>query len=385
MDFKLTPEQLAFRDSVRRFCEDKIAPYAEEADRKCEFPFEAFYEMGKFGLLGLHYPEQYGGQEADIITSVVAGEAMGYGGADGGLLLAWGAHTYLCGDTILKHGNDEQKKKYLPHLATGKMIGAMALTEPGAGSDAASIKTNAVRKDGKWILNGSKTFITNAPIADVMVVYAVTDPNAGYGGMSGFIVEKDAPGFSTGKPFHKMGMNSSQTSEVFFDNCEIPEENLLGMEGAGFMMILQTLEWDRSALLAPFIGSTEKAMKSCTRYAMERRQFNKPIADFQAVQRKLADMRIFKNAIKLLVYRVAWNKDQGRALNHLEAAVAKLYGADEGFRMAYEAVQIYGGYGYIHEYPVERAFRDSRLGTIGGGTSEVQKLIISRILAQEAK
>ncbi len=385
MDFELSPEQRAFRDTVVRFCEDKIAPHAEKADRTCEFSYEAFYEMGKFGLLGLHYPEEYGGQEADILTSVMAGEAMGLGGADGGLLLAWGAHTYLCGDTILKHGTDEQKKKYLPKIAKGEWIGAMALTEPGAGSDAASIKTSAAKKDGKWILNGSKTFITNAPIADVMVVYAVTDASAGYGGMSGFIVEKDAPGYSVGKPFHKMGMNSSQTSEVFFDNCEIPESNLLGMEGAGFMMILQTLEWDRSALMAPFIGSMEKSIRSCTRYTLERRQFNKPIADFQAVQRKLADMVIYRNAVRLLVYRVAWNKDQGRMLNHLEAAVAKLYAADEGFRMAYEAVQIYGGYGYIHEYPVERAFRDARLGSIGGGTSEVQKLIISKILAQEAK
>jgi butyryl-CoA dehydrogenase len=385
MDFKLSEEQLAFRDAVIRFCREKIEPFAEEADLKAEFPFEAWRRMGEFGLLGLHYPAKFGGQEADVLTSVIAGEAMGYGGADGGLLLAWGAHTYLCGDTILSHGNEEQKAKYLPKIASGEWIGCMGLTEPGAGSDAASIRTTAVKTDAGWLLNGTKMFITNGPIADVAVVYAVTDKSAGHGGVSGFIVEKGTPGFSSGKPMHKLGVRSSQTSELIFDNCEIPAENLLGVQGMGFLMALQTLEWDRSALLSPYIGSARRWLETCAKYSEERVQFGKPISEFQAIQHKLADLRIYYNASRLLVYRVAWNKDQGRPLNHLEASIAKLYMGDQGMQMASEAVQIHGGYGFIHEYPVERGFRDSKLGQIGGGTSEVQHMIISRMLSEEAR
>ncbi len=385
MDFILSAEQLAFRDTVERFCRERIAPFAEEADLKAEFSYEAWRRMGEFGLLGMHYPEEYGGQGADVLTSIVGGEAMGLGGADAGLLLAWGAHTYLCGDTILKHGSEEQKRRYLPKIATGEWIGCWALTEPGAGSDAASITTTAVRRDGGWVLNGAKMFITNGPICKVCVVNAVTDKSAGHGGISAFIVEAGTKGFFPGKPLHKMGVRSSQTSELVFEDCWIPEENLLGMEGMGFLMALQTLEWDRSALLAPFIGSAEYGLRMCVKYSLERRQFDKPIAEFQAVQHKLADMRVFINAFRLLVYRVAWNKDQGRPLNHLEASIAKLYGADMGFQISSEAVQIHGGYGYIHEYPVERALRDAKLGQIGGGTSEIQQMIIARLLTQEAR
>ncbi|MBZ0274460.1 acyl-CoA dehydrogenase family protein [bacterium] len=385
MDFRLTDEQRAFHDAVVRFSREKIAPRTEEFEGASRFDRDAFSMMGEFGLLGLHYPETYGGQGADVLTSVLAGEAMGYGGADMGLCLSWGAHTYLCGDTILQHGTDAQREKYLPKLASGEWIGCMGLTEPGAGSDAAGIRTVARRDGDAWVLNGSKMFITNAPIADVAVVYASTDPTSGHAGVSCFIVEKGTPGFTPGKPMKKMGFRASPTSEIFFEDCRIPAENLLGMEGAGFLMVLQTLEWDRSALLAPGVGSARRGLEICADYALTRTQFDRPIADFQAIQHKLADMRMYVNAGRLLIHRVAWNKDQGRALNHMEAAIAKLYIADEGVRMASEAVQIHGGYGYIHEYPVERGFRDAKLGQIGGGTSEIQHLIIARMLAPEAR
>lgn len=383
MDFELTSEQQMFRDQVVRFCQEKIAPFAEEADLKAEFSYEAWKAMGEFGLLGLHLPEEYGGQDADVMTSIIANEAMGYGGADGGTLLAFGAHTYLCADTIFKNGTEEQRKKYLPKLISGDWIGAMGLTEPDAGSDVASMKTTAVKKGDKYILNGAKMFITNGPIADVLVVYASTDKSAKHFGISGFIIEKDFPGFSVGKELHKMGVRASTTGELIFEDCEVPEENLLGQAGAGFLMALGTLEWDRSALLAPFVGGMEKILEDCCKYALNREQFGRPIAKFEAIQAKLAEMKTFHEIARLMVYRIGWCKDQGRPLNHLEASLAKLFIGEQGNRFADHAVQIHGGYGYIHEYPVERFFRDARLAAIGGGTSEIQRMVIARLMKEE--
>lgn len=380
MDFTFTDEQLAFRDQVFKFSQKEIAPYAEEYDEKGEFCWEAWKKMGEFGLFGLHFPEEYGGAESDVVTACLAAEALAEGGADGGLTLSWGAHTYLSADTILQHGTKEQKDKYLPKMVTGELVGCMGLTEPNAGSDAASVATTAVKKGDRWVLNGTKMFITNGPIADICVVYASTDKEKRHMGMSGFIVEKGTKGFGVSKTLKKMGVKTSTTAELFFDDCEIPEENLLGTLNNGFPMALQTLEWDRSALLAPFVGGMEYILKESTRYAKERVQFGRPIAKFQAIQKKLADIKCFIEAAKLLVYKVAWNKDQGLALNHMEAAVAKLYIGDYGMEAMSDAVQIHGGYGYMHEYPVERAFRDTKLAQIGGGTSEIQKLIISRLI-----
>ena len=381
MDFELTDEQRAFREQVIKFARNEIAPYGEEYDARGEFCWEAWRKMGDFGLLGLHFPEEYGGSGADVLTACVAAEAMGRGGTDGGLTLSWGAHTYLCGDTILANGTDAQKKRFLPKLATGEWVGAMGLTEPGAGSDAAAIRTTCRKEDGHYVLNGSKMFITNGPIADVVVVYATQDPSRKHEGVSAFIIEKDFEGYSSGKKLRKMGVRTSTTSELIFDDCRVPEENLLGEEGAGFMMALRTLEWDRSALLAPFVGGAEYILEQCARYALDRKQFGRPIAKFQAIQHKLADMKITLEVAKLLVYRVAWCKDQGLPLNHLEASVAKLFVGDWGMKMASEAVQIHGGYGLMQEYPVERFFRDIKLGQIGGGTSEIQKLVISKLMA----
>ncbi|MDP8257595.1 MAG: acyl-CoA dehydrogenase family protein [Candidatus Alcyoniella australis] len=383
MEFSFTPEQLAFREQVLKFASKEIEPLAEESDLKSEWCAEAWRKLGEFGILGLHFPEEYGGSNADVVTACLAGEALAEGGADGGLMLAYGAHSFLCGDTIMKHGTEEQKQRYLPKLATGEWIGAMGLTEPDAGSDAVSIRTRAEKRDGGWVLNGTKMFITNGPLADVVVVFAVTDKDAGPMGITAFFVEKDTPGFKVGKVLHKLGVRASTTSELIFEDALVPEENVLGQIGAGFLVALGALEWDRSALLAPGIGGTRRILDLAAQYACERKQFGRPIAQFQAVQHKLADLRIFYEVGKLLVYRVAWNKDQGRPMNHLDAAVSKLYMGEQSMLAASDAVQIFGGYGLMHEYPVERYFRDAKLTSIGGGTSEVQRMIISRFVQGE--
>jgi len=380
MDFALTDEQLMFKEQVLKFARKEIVPRVQEHDLGARFDWQSWKRLGEFGILGMHFPEEMGGSGADVMTSVLAAEALGEAGVDGGLTLSFGAHTYLCADTIFSHGTDAQRERYIPKLARGEWVGCMGLTEPGAGSDVASLRTRAVKKGDRWILDGSKMFITNGAIADVAVIYAKTDPSAGHAGISAFIVEKGTPGFSVSRSLHKMGVRTSPTSELVFTDCAIPEENLLGREGNGFLMAMQTVEWDRSALLAPFLGSISFLIRRCSKYSQEREQFGRPIAYFQAVKHKLADMKIFLEAARSLVYRIAWCKDQGRPLNHLEAAVAKLFIGDWSLGPTNDAVVLLGGYGYCHEYDVERVFRDSRLAPIGGGTSDVQKVLISRLM-----
>jgi len=380
MDFTFSREQVMFKKEVIRFAKKEIVPRVQEHDLKSEFDFESFRKMGDFGILGLHFPEELGGGGADVVTTVLAGEALGEAGVDGGLTLAYGAHSFLCADTIFRHGTDAQRKHYIPKLASGEWIGCMGLSEPDAGSDVASMSTTATRQGDSYVLNGTKMWITNGPIADVAVVYAKTDPDQQHAGISAFVIDKGTPGFSAGPPLIKMGVRTSKTSELVLANCVIPAENLLGNEGEGFLMAMQTVEWDRSALLAPFVGSTTYLVKKCADYAKGRVQFGKPIGHYQAIKRKLADMRIFGEAARALVYRIAWCKDQGRPLNHLEAAVAKLFIGDWSLPVTNDAVTLHGGYGYTHEFDVERIFRDTRLAPIGGGTSEVQKMIISRLM-----
>jgi butyryl-CoA dehydrogenase len=380
MDFSFTEEQMMFKQQVIRFATREIVPRVQEHDLKGEFDFQSFRKLGEFGILGLHFPEELGGSNADVVTSVLGGEALGEAGVDGGLTLAYGAHTFLCADTIFAHGTDAQREKYIPKLATGEWIGCMGLTEPGAGSDVASLTTRAEKRADKYILNGNKMFITNGPIADIAVVYAKTGKNLEQARISAFVVERGTPGFSAGENLIKMGVRSSHTSELVFEDCEIPEENLIGQEGAGFLMALQTVEWDRSTLLAPFIGGMTYVLNKCARYAKERYQFGRRISEFQAIKHKLADIKIFIEAARSLCYRIAWCKDQGRPLNHVEAAVAKLFVGDWSLKPANDAMVLHGGYGYCHEYEVERYFRDSRLAPIGGGTSEIAKRIISRLI-----
>ncbi len=380
MDFEFTKEQLMFKKEVVRFAQKEIVPRVQEHDLKEAFDFESFRKLGEFGILGLHFPEEYGGEGADVLTTVLAGEALGEAGVDGGLTLAYGAHTFLCADTIFRHASEDLKRKYIPKLASGEWIGCMGLSEPEAGSDVASLTTSAEKKGDRYVLNGTKMWITNGPIADVAVVYAKTQPELQHAGISAFVVPKGTPGFSAGPPLIKMGVRTSQTSELVFTDCEIPESHLLGQEGEGFLMAMQTVEWDRSALLAPFIGSATYLLKNCARYAKGRVQFGRPIGHFQAIKHKLADIRIFGEAARALVYRIAWCKDQGKPLNHLEAAVAKLFIGDWSLGPTNDAVVLHGGYGYTHEFNVERIFRDSRLAPIGGGTSEIQKKIISKLM-----
>ena len=381
MDFALSTEQLMFREQVLKFARKEIVPRVQENDLQSRFDRESWNKLGEFGLLGLHFPEELGGSAADVVTSVVAAEALGEAGVDGGITLSLGAHTYLCADTIFVHGNQHQREKYIPKLASGEWIGCMGLTEPGAGSDVSSLRTRAERKGDTWVLNGTKMFITNGSIADVAVIYARIDSAPGrQEGISAFIVEKGTQGFKVGRTLTKMGVRTSPTAELIFEDCIIPAENLLGQEGNGFLMAMQTVEWDRSALLAPFVGAMSFLIQRCARYAQEREQFGRPIASFQAIKHKLADIKIFHEAARSLVYRIAWCKDQGRPLNHLEAAVAKLFVGDWSLKPTNDALLILGGYGYCHEYDIERVFRDSRLAPIGGGTSEIQKVIISRLM-----
>ncbi len=380
MDFALTEEQRMLQDEVLRFARAEIVPRVQDHEARQAFDHESWLKLGELGVLGMHLPEAYGGTSASVMDCVLVGEALGRAGVDGGLTLSYGAHSFLCADTILQHGRQEQRDRWLPGLATGELIGCMALTEPDAGSDVAALRTRATRTDDGWVLNGSKMFITNGSIADVAVVYARTQPGSGHAGISAFVVERDTPGFSVGRDLHKMGVRTSPTSELVFEDCHIPADNLVGREGAGFVMALQTVEWDRSALLAPLLGSMAYLVDRSTRYAQERHQFSRPIAAFQATRAKIADMKIFLEAARTLVYRVAWCKDQGQPLNHLEAAVAKLFLGDGSLEPTNAAVLLHGGYGYCHEYDVERVFRDGRLAPIGGGTSDIQKLIISRML-----
>ncbi|MBK7993874.1 MAG: acyl-CoA dehydrogenase family protein [Blastocatellia bacterium] len=385
MNLNIPEEYIDFGNSVYKFAKEKMAPRAEENDAKAEFSWENWRDLASMGLLGLPFPEQYGGSNASPLATSIAMEKVAEAGVDGGTTLGWGAHLILAGVPIWLIGTEAQKEKYLPKLASGEWIGGFGLTEPGSGSDAASMRTTAEKKGDHYILNGSKMFITNGPIGDLFVVFAVTDKKKGNRGISLFIVEKGFPGFSVGNNLKKMGNRTSTTSELYFDNCEVPAENLLGEENAGFVQIgKETMEWERSCMLSPLIGGMQFALDQCIKYAKERKQFGQPIANFQAIQHKLADMKTMVDASRLLIYRVACMKEKSKRAM-LEASVSKLFVSESAIKVAYEAVQIFGGYGYIHEYPVERFYRDTRLSTIGAGSSEVQKMIIASELLKSMK
>ncbi len=380
MDFSLTEEQKLFKQSVVEFAQNEILPGATERDEEARFDRDVWDKAAEFGLMGLPFPEELGGSGASVFDTCLAGEALGYGSSDMGFCLSWGAHVAIGGVPIWQLGTEEQKKKYIPRIASGEWISGLGLTEPEAGSDAAGIKTTADKKDGYYVLNGTKTFITNGPIGNVFVVLAITDKEKGPGGISGFIVEKDFPGFQVGNEIRKMGHRSSPTSELIFDNCEVPAENLLGEENQGFMGVaLTTLEWERSVLLAAGVGGMEIQLEQCIDYAKQRYQFGRPIASFQAMQFKLADLKVWLETSRLIVYKVAWNKDQG-IMDPMLASIAKLFVSEVGVQAADQATQVFGGYGYTKDYPIERSIRDAKLGTLGGGTSEIQRWIIGRLL-----
>jgi len=377
MNFSLSAEQMAFVKFVEEFANKEVAPGAEARDATGKWDSVLWKKIADLGLLGLPLPETYGGSGADAVTTLAAYEAFCRGGLDAGLVLSMGAHLFICAVPIWLHGSEEQKEKYLPLLARGEYIGALGLTEPNAGSDAAGITTTARRDGDDYILNGSKMFITNGPVADLVLVMATVDKAKRSGGVTAFIVEKDTPGFTIGRELNKMGHRSSPTAELVFEDCRVPAANRVGEEGRGFAATTDALVWERGVFLgAESAGLMGAMLNMAVRYARERTQFGQPIANFQMIREKLAEIKVALDATRLLAYRAAWLKDTGQD-GKLEASIAKAYYSRELVRVADMVLQIFGGYGYMKEYPIERLYRDVKLLSIGGGTSEVQKLVIS--------
>jgi alkylation response protein AidB-like acyl-CoA dehydrogenase len=378
LDFALTAEQQQLRKSVRAFAEGEIAPHVMEWDEASHFPMEIMPQLAEMGLLGVIFPEHYGGAGLGYIEYVIAVEELSRVDGSVGIIVA--AHNSLCSNHIYKFGTEAQKKKYLTPLAQGKKIGAWSLTEPEAGSDAGGTRTTARRDGDHYILNGSKTFTTNGHYADFCVAMAVTDKSKGSHGISAFIIEKGTPGFRPGKKENKLGLRASDTSEIIFTDCRVPAENLLGPEGEGFTGSLAILDGGRISIAALGLGMAQGALDAATSYAKQRKQFGKAISEFQAIQFKLADMATEVEAARLLVYHAAWLADQKTVRFGKESSMAKLFAGEVAVRVANECVQIHGGYGFIKDYPAEKYYRDVKLCTIGEGTSEIQRLVIARQL-----
>jgi len=377
LDFSLSEEQQLLKKTVREFAESELSPHAREWDEKQEFPREVFTKLGELGLMGVVWPHEYGGSGMSTLDYAIVIEELAR--ADAGVALSVAAHNSLSSGHIFLAGTEEQKKKYLTPLARGEKIGCWGLTENSAGSDAGGTRTTAVRAGPSWVLNGSKTLITNGRIADTAVVMASTDKSKGKKGVSAFIVERGTAGFRPGKKEDKLGVRSSDTSELIFEDCRIPAENLLGREGYGFIDTLRILDRGRIGIAAFSLGIAQASLEASLKYARDRRQFGHPIADFQAIQFKIADMATKIDSARLLTWRAAWLRDSGKE-HTTESSMAKLFASEISVEVAMEGVQIHGGYGYLKEYPVERYLRDSKLGTIGEGTSEVQRLVIAREL-----
>jgi alkylation response protein AidB-like acyl-CoA dehydrogenase len=380
LDFQLNEEQLQLKKTVRDFAESEIAPHVMTWDEAGEFPLATIKELGKLGLMGIIFPPEYGGAGMGYVEYVTAVAELSRVDGSVGIIVA--AHTSLCSNHIYLAGNEAQKKKYVPKLATGEFIGAWGLTEPSAGSDAGSARMTATRAKGGWVLNGTKTFITNGHYADVIVALAVTDRAARTHGLSAFVVEKDAKGFRPGKKENKLGLRASDTAELIFEDCFVPAENLLGGEGNGFRDSMRILDGGRISIAALSLGMADGAYAVALKYSKERKQFGKAISEFQAIQWKLADMATEIEAAKLLTLRAAAMKDAGMNTT-LESSMAKLYASEVAVKCANEGVQIHGGYGFIKDYPAEKFYRDVKLCTIGEGTSEIQRLVIARQLLKD--
>jgi butyryl-CoA dehydrogenase len=374
MDFRLSKEQDMIRTMVSEFAEKEIKPKAQEIDETGEFPWENIKKMGRLNLLGLPIPKKYGGAGVDTVSYVLAVEEISKRCASTGVIMS--VHTSVGTYPIYLFGTEEQKQKYIPPLAKGEKIGAFALTEPSAGSDAAGVQTTAVLKGDHYILNGSKIFITNGGVAGSVVVMAMTDKSKGHRGISAFIVERNTPGFTYGSLEKTMGMIGSDTSELVFEDCEIPKENLLANEGMGFKIAMTALDGGRIGIAAQALGIAEAAMEESIKYSKEREQFGRPIANFQAVQWMIANMASEIEAARMLILNAAQKKDGGGKYSS-EAAMAKLYASEVAMRATTKALQIHGGYGYIKDYPVERFFRDAKITEIYEGTSEIQRLVIA--------
>lgn len=375
MDFQLTDEQELVREAVREFAQNDVAPIAAEIDRDHRFPSELIPRMAELNLMGMPYPEKLGGAGADYLSYIIAAEEISRVCATTSVILM--AHSSLASWPIYKFGTPEQHERYLRDMTAGRRLGAFALTEPAAGTDAAAGTTTAVLKGDEYVLNGSKIFISNAPFAEIYIVFAKTDPDAGTRGISAFIVERDTPGFSVGDPEHKLGIRGSSTPPVYLSDVHVPVQNLLGGEGNGFKVAMQTLDGGRIGIAAQALGIGQSAFDASVAYAKERVQFGKPIANLQAIQWMIADMATEIDAARLLVYRAASNYDNGRPYS-TEGAMAKLFASETATRVAGKAIQIHGGYGYTDSYPVERNYRDAKITEIYEGTSEVQRMVIAR-------
>lgn len=375
MDFELTEEQQFIRQTVRDFSQKEIAPRAAEIDRAGEFPHDIFRKMAELGFLGLPFPEEYGGAEADAMSVTLATEEIARG--DGSTALAYLAHIGLGSTPLHLFGTEEQKHTFLVPAATGEYLAAFGLTEPQAGSDAGATRTTAVLDGAEWVINGEKLWITNAPIAGHIIVAALTDKEQGRKGISMIIVPRDTPGVSFGKHEHKMGLRGSMSTAVFLNDVRVPKENLLGTRGKGYSHFLQVLDGGRITIGAMAIGLAQTAYETAVKYAQERETFGKPIGAYQSVSNMIADMAVGLEASRLLVYKAAWLKDQGKPFTQA-AAIAKLYATEASEKICRDAIQVLGGNGYSSEFPVERTYRDTRLLTIGEGTSEIQRMVIAR-------
>ena len=380
MEFELSEEQQQVKWSVREFAEAEIAPHVMEWDESQHFPIELWPKLGELGLTGVIFPEEYGGAGMGYVEYATIIEELSR--VDGSVGISVAAHNSLCSNHIYIYGSEEQKQKYLVPLAQGKHLGAWGLTEPGAGSDASGTRTAAVQQDGGFVVNGAKNFITHAIHADTCVAMAVTDRSKRSRGISAFIFEKGQKGFTPTKKENKLGLRASETASVIFEDCYVREENLLGEEGMGFVNAMQILDGGRISIAALAVGIAQGAYESAVRYSKEREQFGKPISEFQAIQFKLADMAVSIEAARLLMYRAAYLKDQGKKTTK-ESSMAKLYASEVSVRVCEEAIQIHGGYGYTKDYPPEKYWRDSKLCTIGEGASEIQRIIIARELLKQ--
>jgi len=374
MDFKMDKEHVLLRQMYQAFAETEVEPIAADVDATEEVPMENVKKLAKYGFFGIPFPKEYGGQGADYLAYAMAVEELSKKCATTGVIVS--AHTSLCCAPIFENGTEEQKKKYLPDLLAGKKIGAFGLTEPGAGTDASGQRTTAVLDGDEYVLNGSKIFITNAGFADVFVIIAMTDRSKGNHGISAFIVERGTPGFSVGEPEDKMGIRGSSTCELIFEDCRIPKENLLGREGKGFKVAMKTLDGGRIGIASQALGIAEGAIDETVKYTSERKQFGKRISQFQNTQFELADMKTTADAAQLLVYRAADAKGQGEPYTHF-AAMAKLFAADAASDITRRCLQLFGGYGYTRDYPIERMMRDAKITEIYEGTSEVMKMVVS--------
>lgn len=378
----LTEEQEQLRKEVRAFAEREVAPHVMEWDEKSEFPQAVVKKLGEMGLMGVIFPEELGGAGMGYVEYVTAIEELSRVDGSVGIIVA--AHNSLCTNHIMIAGNDQQRKRWIPKLASGEWLGAWGLTEPGSGSDAGGARTTAVKRGDKWVLNGSKTFITNGTYANCAVVLAVTDREKGAsGGITAFVVEKGTPGFRPGKKENKLGLRASDTAELIFENCEVSEENQIGKIGEGFKDAMRVLDGGRISIAALSLGMARGALDAAKKYALERRQFGKSIAEFQGIQFKFADMATELDAAWLLTMRAATMKDKKQKTT-MESAMAKLYASEVACRICDEGVQIHGGYGFIKDYPAEKFYRDVRLCPIGEGTSEIQRMVIARELLGKA-